>query len=181
MFWRALVVVALSATVAAQPVTRVVDGDTLVVAGVGTVRLIGVDTPESVDPRRPVEALGKEAAEFLRSLVNGQTVRLEYEGQRQDRYGRTLAYVYLPDGALVNREIIRQGFGHAYLEFPFSKSDDFRAAQREAMTGQRGLWNGYTPTTLEPLPRCQALTREGDQCKRNAIANAPHCWQHVEQ
>ena len=128
------------AIAAAQRVERVVDGDTIIVSGVGRVRLIGVDTPESVDPRRPVEFFGKEASAFTRRLVDGQRVRLEYDWEGTDRYGRTLAYVYLPDGTLVNAEIIRRGYGHAYTRFPFKYLERFRQFEREARTAGRGLW-----------------------------------------
>lgn len=125
---------------AAQRVERVVDGDTIIVGGVGRVRLIGVDTPESVDPRRPVEFFGKEASAFTRRLADGKRVRLEYDRERTDRYGRTLAYVHLPDGTFLNAEIIRQGYGHAYTRFPFEHLDRFRQFEREARQAGRGLW-----------------------------------------
>lgn len=174
----ALLVVGSVTSVDAQTVTRVIDGDTVVVQDIGTVRLIGVDTPETVDPRRPVEAFGKASAAFLRTILVGQTVRLAFDQTRTDRYGRTLAYLFLADGTLVNREIIRRGFGHAYLEFPFTMMEDFRSAQREAMAARVGLWSTYEPTPIEPLPRCQALTQDGAQCKRPVTANSQWCWQH---
>ena len=136
--------VVVPALAAAQRVERVVDGDTIIVGGVGRVRLIGVDTPESVDPRRPVEFFGKEASAFTRRLVDGKRVRLEYDWERTDRYGRTLAYVYLSDGTFVNAEIIRRGYGHAYTRFPFKHLDRFRRFEREARVAGRGLW-GATP------------------------------------
>ncbi len=119
---------------------RVVDGDTIVLDGGERVRLIGVDTPESVDPRRPVQYFGKEAAAFTRRIVEGKRVRLAFDQQRYDRYARTLAYVYLEDGTFLNAEIIRQGYGHAYTRFPFQYADEFRAYEREAREGRRGLW-----------------------------------------
>ncbi len=125
---------------AAQLVERVVDGDTIIVQGVGRVRLIGVDTPETVDPRRPVECFGKEASAFTKRLLEGQRARLEYDRDRTDRYGRTLAYVYLPNGTFANAEIVRQGYGHAYTRFPFRYLDEFRQYEREARQGERGLW-----------------------------------------
>ena len=125
---------------AAQLVERVVDGDTIIVAGVGRVRLIGVDTPESVDPRRPVECFGAEASAFTTRLLEGQHARLEYDQERTDQYGRTLAYVHLEDGTFANAEIVRQGYGHAYTRFPFRYLDEFREHQREARQADRGLW-----------------------------------------
>jgi len=121
-------------------VKRVVDGDTLIVENVGRVRLIGVDTPESVDRRRPVEEFALEAAAFLRRQVSGRKVRLEYDWQRHDRYRRTLAYVFLPDGTFVNEEIIRQGYGFAYTQFQFKHLERFRQLEREARKQGRGLW-----------------------------------------
>ncbi|HKB06696.1 MAG TPA: thermonuclease family protein [Candidatus Polarisedimenticolia bacterium] len=131
-------------------VTRVVDGDTLVVLIGGRtekVRLIGVDTPESGDPRRPVEAYGKEASAFTRRLAEGKSVRLQGEtgtGDR-DKYGRLLRYVLLPDGTLLNAEIVRQGYGHAYLRYPFARMDEFRALEREARARGLGMWAGTPP------------------------------------
>lgn len=123
-----------------RTVVRVVDGDTLLLDGNERIRLIGVDTPESVDPRRPVERFGKEASEFTRRLVEGRRVQLAYDQERTDRYNRTLAYVYLEDGTLLNAEIIRQGYGHAYTRFPFRLAEEFRAYEREARENRRGLW-----------------------------------------
>lgn len=123
-----------------RQVVRVVDGDTLLLDGNERVRLIGVNTPESVDPRRPVEKFGKEAASFTRSLVEGKQVRLEFDQERRDRYGRTLAYVYLPDGTLVNEVIIREGYGFAYTRFPYKRMERFRSLEREAREQGRGLW-----------------------------------------
>src|SRR5687767_4907398 len=97
-----------------RTVVRVVDGDTLLLDRKERVRLIGVDTPESVDPRRPVQQFGKEAADFTRRIVQGKRVRLEFDRDREDRYGRTLAYVFLEDGTLLNAEIVRHGYGFAY-------------------------------------------------------------------
>ncbi len=127
-----------------QLVERVVDGDTIIVEEVGRVRLIGVDTPETVHPNRPVEFFGKEASAFTKGLLEGKRVRLEYDQERQDRYGRTLAYVYLDDGTndgtFVNAEIIRRGYGHAYTRFPFRHMEAFRQFEREARDNRRGLW-----------------------------------------
>ena len=134
----------------AQRVTRVIDGDTIVVAGVGTVRLIGVDTPETVDPRKPVQAFGKEASDFTRRMAQGKVVRLEFDVQRTDKYQRTLSYAYLPDGTFLNAEIVKQGFGHAYTTYPFRYLEQFRQLEREARTAGRGLW--ATGPVAAPVP-----------------------------
>ena len=119
---------------------RVIDGDTIELEGGERVRLIGVNTPESVDPRRPVERFGKEASAFTRRLAEGKAVRLEYDSETRDPYGRTLAYIYLPDGTLLNAEIIRQGYGFAYTRFPYRRVQEFVGLEREAREQERGLW-----------------------------------------
>lgn len=121
-------------------VERIVDGDTLVLHRVGHVRLMGVDTPESKHPTRPVEAFAREASQFLQQLAEGQAVRIEYDRATRDRYGRLLAYLYLPDGRCINAEVIRQGFGFAYIKYPFRDMDQYRALEREAREAGRGLW-----------------------------------------
>jgi micrococcal nuclease len=93
-----------------------------------------------VDPRRPVQYFGKEASAFTRRMVEGKDVRLESDQETHDRYGRTLAYVYLQDGTLLNAEIIRQGYGHAYTRFPFRYERQFVELEREARVNGRGLW-----------------------------------------
>ena len=121
-------------------VKRVIDGDTLELITGEQVRLIGVDTPETKHPRKPVEYFGKEATAFTLRTVAGKRVRLEYDQQRHDKYGRTLAYVYLEDGTFVNAEIIREGYGFAYTRFPFKYLEEFRRLEREAREAKRGLW-----------------------------------------
>jgi len=122
---------------------RAVDGDTLVVDLNGSrekVRLIGVDTPETVHPSKPVQHFGKEASAFTKRMAAGKRVRLEYDGQKRDRYGRLLAYVYLQDGTFLNAEIVKQGYGFAYTRFPFKYMEQFRQYEREAREASRGLW-----------------------------------------
>lgn len=123
--------------------TRVIDGDTIVIEIDGKqerVRLIGVDTPETVHPSKPVEYFGKEASEFTRKMVGGKKVRLEYDWQRRDKYGRLLAYIYLEDGTFLNAEIIKQGYGFAYTRFPFKYLEEFRQYERDARNNSKGLW-----------------------------------------
>lgn len=130
------------------------DGDTIAVDMNGTtekVRMIGVDTPETHDPRKAVQCFGQSASKFTKDLIGNQEVRLDADptNQNRDRYNRLLRYVYLPDGRLVNSEIIRQGYGFAYVSFPFQKMDEFRALQTEARTTNRGLWGSCTPSENE--------------------------------
>lgn len=133
----------------AQPglyrVLRVEDGDTITVDMNGVterIRFIGVDTPETQDPRTSVQCFGKAASEFTKSFIGSHPVRLEADpaNTNRDRYNRLLRYVYLPDGRLVNAEIIRQGYGFAYVLFPFSKLEEFRAYEQQARKNNLGLW-----------------------------------------
>lgn len=119
----------------------VIDGDTILLAGNEKVRLIGVDTPETRDEDRPVQYFGKEAYEFTRNLVEGKKVRLEYGMNRKDKYGRTLAYVYLEDGTFLNAEIIKQGYGYLYRAFIFKYFDKFWQYEKEAREKKIGLWS----------------------------------------
>jgi micrococcal nuclease len=131
-----------------EHVQRVVDGDTLLLGTGERVRLIGVNTPESVRPNTPVQQFGKEAAYFTRRMVEGKRVRLEYDqanaanGHKDNtQQQRTLAYVFLEDGTLLNAEIIKQGYGHALTRYPFSRMEEFRHLEREAREQRRGLWS----------------------------------------
>jgi len=120
--------------------TRVIDGDTIILDGYERVRLIGVDTPETSHPRKPVQFFAKKASEFTRKLVLKKKVRLEYDQERKDKYGRTLAYVFLEDGTFLNAEIIKQGYGFAYTRYPFKYLEEFRKYEREAREKGKGLW-----------------------------------------
>ncbi len=138
----------------AVPVQRVIDGDTVEILYKGTptkVRLIGVDTPETVHPTKPVQVFGKEASAFTRNLLMGESVYLRFnkdgtdkdrtDKDRTDKYGRLLAYLYrAPDGLFVNLEIVRQGYGYAYTQFPFNHMELFQHYGRQAQEAKKGLW-----------------------------------------
>lgn len=133
-------------------VVNVSDGDTIQVDMNGkleTIRFVGVDTPETHDPRKQVQCFGKSASEYTKNLIGHNPVRLEADplSSNRDRYGRLLRYVYLPDARLVQAEIIKNGYGFAYTSFPFTKSAEFKKYQDEAMQAKRGLWGTCNPTT----------------------------------
>jgi micrococcal nuclease len=126
-------------------VLRVVDGDTIVVSPNEKVRLIGVDTPETVHPTKGRQCFGMDAKQFTRDSIEGKSLRLEFdEANRRtghkDKYGRTLAYAYLDDGRMLNRELIRQGYAHAYTRFPFRHRVEFIELANAARAHAVGLW-----------------------------------------
>jgi micrococcal nuclease len=132
-------------------VQKVVDGDTIDIYmnGVTTrLRLIGMDTPEIVDPRKPVQCFGPEASAEGHKLLENTWVRLESDPVTGtlDKYGRTLAYVFLQDGTLYNEFMIREGFAHEY-DYDNQKYEyrtEFQAAQKAAKAEKKGFWADNT-------------------------------------
>lgn len=122
-------------------VERAIDGDTLLLTNGERLRLLGVDTPETVHPSHPVELLGPEASQFTKRMAEGRTVRLGFDKERRDRYGRLLAYVYV-GGLMLNEELIRAGLSEAQLQYPYSDAMKrrFRRAEDEARQARRGIW-----------------------------------------
>ena len=126
-------------------VSRVVDGDTIVVRVDGRrerVRYIGIDTPESVKPGTPVQCFAKAASAENERLVAGRTVRLEFDRELRDRYGRLLAYVVRGDGVSVNEALLRGGFAQTIVFPPNTRNRlRFAAVERHAQDRGAGLWS----------------------------------------
>lgn len=123
-------------------VERVVDGDTLKLAGGERVRLIGVDTPETKKPGSPVECFGKAASKLTEDLVEGRAVDLAVDVEERDRYGRLLAYVTRrADGLDLNAELLRRGYATVLTVPPNVRREaEFRRLARQAREARRGLW-----------------------------------------
>lgn len=128
-------------------VTKVVDGDTFTVEIAEkkeTIRLIGIDTPEVVDPRKPVQCYGREASEKAKELLYGKTVTLINDPTQGDRdtYKRLLRYAFLEDGTNVNEYMITEGYAHEYTyqSKPYIYQNEFKAAERNARENKKGLW-----------------------------------------
>ena len=144
-------------------VVRDVDGDTIIVNMDGkdeSVRFIGVDTPETHKPNSPVQCFGPQASDFTKQHVQGSSVRLVADptNDNRDRYGRLLRYVFLTDGTLLNKALIEQGYGFAYLSFPFQKHDEFAQAQADARAVDKGLWAA-----------CQTYQLNGERWQTNDL------------
>jgi micrococcal nuclease len=130
------------------------DGDTISVIMNGSVekiRFIGVDTPETHKPNTPVQCYGPAAAAYTKTIIGTKSVRLVSDSQTtdRDRYGRLLRYVFLPDGRMVNKLLIENGYGFYYPYFPFTQSTEFAAAQATAQANNKGLWRNCSPSQTD--------------------------------
>lgn len=131
-------------------VTSVVDGDTIKINMNGsteTLRLIGMDTPETVDPRKPVQCFGVEASNKAKELLSGKQVRIETDSSQgtRDVYGRLLVYVHRSDGLFFNKHMIEEGYAYEYTyNTPYKYQAEFKSAQQSAGANQKGLWSPNT-------------------------------------
>ncbi len=151
-------------------VVSVVDGDTIKVNLDGkteTLRLIGMDTPEIVDPRKPVQCFAREASSKAKELLSGKKVKLESDSTQgeRDKYDRLLRYVYLEDGTLYDKWMITEGFAHEYTydSNPYRYQADFKAAEKQARDQSKGFWgtntcNGDTDQAASTTTQPQADT-----------------------
>lgn len=127
-------------------VTKVVDGDTIDVLLNGTkekIRIIGLNTPETVDPRRGVQCFGREASNFAKQTLTGKSVYLESDPTQSDRdkYGRLLRFVFLKDGTDFGKLLIQEGYGHEYTyDIPYKYQSEYKKAQQQAQKNKKGLW-----------------------------------------
>ena len=134
-------------------VTWVHDGDTIEVEHIGPVRLLGIDTPEAEDSERDrfyrnrfeippptLRTVARQATDFVIQHSRNRTVSLTFDRERKDTHGRTLAYVYLPDGRLLNQLLVEEGLAAVFLRSEFKLKDQFLAAEAKARNHKRGLW-----------------------------------------
>ncbi len=172
-------------------VVNVVDGDTIDVLVDGQeyrVRYIGIDTPETVDPRRPVECFGREASERNRRLVEGKTVGLELDVSETDRFGRLLRYVWLDPSTgsgqalMVNAQLVEDGYATATAFPPDVRHAELLASlQAEAMQAGIGLWGPACATPEPPAAggRCEYSGTEEPVIKGNVSLNTAEKIYHV--
>jgi micrococcal nuclease len=131
----------------ATKVTYVIDGDTIILESGEKVRYIGIDAPEIDHENKQAEPLGYAARSFNQRRLGSKTIRLEFDHEKQDRYNRLLAYVYLSDGTFMNLELLRWGLA-TYLHKPpnLEHEDRFLQAQRNAMSEKKGIWHAWSET-----------------------------------
>jgi len=172
-------------------VSRVIDGDTIEIENGERVRYLGIDTPETVDPRKPVQCFGVEASKKNKELVDGKTVRLEKDITDKDKYGRLLRYIYVDPSAssgqaiFVNLELVKQGFAFSYTYPPDIKYQaEILAAEREAREAGRGLWKACP--IVSPTVSSQETQRAGCNIKGNIstsgekIYHLPGCGSYAK-
>ncbi len=134
-------------------VTSVIDGDTFVLEDGTHVRMLGINTPEKARGGKPAQEGSKEATIATTQLIKGKIVKLVFDDNRTDRYGRTLAHTYLPDGTWVNRELVARGLAHVY-SFPDNRSllNELLEAETIARSKKLGLWKQKDWQVLEAIP-----------------------------
>jgi endonuclease YncB( thermonuclease family) len=125
-------------------VERIVDGDTLLLRDGARVRLMGVDTPETVKPDHPVEPWGPEASEFTRRFIDAGEVRLQFDRERTDRFGRYLAYVWVGD-KMLNEELLRAGLARWEPGYNYNPSMKAASAGPSARPSRRSAGCGASP------------------------------------
>lgn len=133
----------------AEKVRYVIDGDTFILQNNLRVRMIGVNAPEISHKRykKKGQAYGDEAKAHLKSMIEKKEVTLKSGGNDEyDRFGRRLAYVYLPDGTFVNQRMVQDGYAEAYRKFPFEYKKEFIESEKQAQAVKKGMWSGKKTT-----------------------------------
>ena|SRR3989344_5055954 len=139
-------------------VVKVVDGDTVDISidgKVERVRLIGMNTPETVDPRKPVECFGKEASNRAKELLTGKTVKIKVDpnGDTRDKYDRLLLYIFLGDGTNYAKKMIMDGYAYEYTyDGSYKYQTEFKQAQKYAEDNKLGLWAPGVCQSTAPIP-----------------------------
>jgi len=157
-------------------VVKVVDGDTLSLDINGkteTLRLIGINTPETVDSRKPVECFGKESSDKAKELLTGKKVLIEKDASQgeRDKYDRLLAYIFLEDGTNFNKYMIEQGYAYEYTyNTPYKYQKEFKEAELEAKNNERGLWADGVCAQEDTLD-----TKENNPVPTQSISNDYIC------
>lgn len=169
-----------SASVATDKVkvTSVVDGDTIKVklgTKTETIRIIGIDTPETVDPRKPVQCYGKEASARMKKLVNGKTVTLQKNpAEERDKYDRLLRYVFIGSKD-IGASMIQDGYAFSYKEFPHPKLDAYNKLETNAKNGNKGLWGDVCNTSTTTVKKSSSSSKSSKSSSAPAVSSSATC------
>lgn len=165
LFFIIFVIAATAVYAAEYTVKSVIDGDTMELVDGTRVRLIGIDTPESMKNKKGIwvfapEPFSLEAKEYTRKLVSGGSVKLELDKRSRDKYKRLLAYVYNSDGAMINSELVKKGLASMYTYYPnVGHFMELRKLQVEAMRGGYGIWRD-----IKEISPNEAINHIGEFC-----------------
>lgn len=177
-------------------VTRVIDGDTIDAVSGGRIRLLGIDAPELGGRYEHDAPFAREARDRLAGLVLRRSVRLEFDQERRDDYGRSLAYVLTGDGVVVNTILVRDGLARVSARRRLARLDELQRAEDEARRWRRGLWGSPPPaggnevrvprapalrSGTAPTRHCEGTTADGRPCRRRVPDGQRYCWQHREK
>lgn len=168
----------LSSTPQDLSVVKVIDGDTVILSNGKTLRYIGINTPETKDPRKGVECFGQEASNKNKELIKGKHVRLEKDVSETDKYGRLLRYVYVESAGteiFVNDYLVRQGYAYATAYPPDIKHQaQFKQGEQEAKAQQKGLWNSCSSTSPS-ISKTQKSVQITPSIQPSSIAGDKDC------
>jgi micrococcal nuclease len=170
---------ALAQSTQTVTVERVVDGDTIevnpTVSGIEDVRLLGVDTPETVDPGEPIEPYGPEASAFTKQQLEGERVTLIFDQEKTDQYGRALAYVQIgSQSEIFNETLLRQGYAQLYVVPPNDRYEaTFSQAQDQARQAQRGIWGLPKEAQCELADRGNGIGEGSPECEEQTPTPTP--------
>jgi micrococcal nuclease len=124
----------------AERVVYVIDGDTVVLDNHERVRLLGINAPEINSKYHRGEFFGKESQKYLKQRLEGKEVTLKMGAETRDKYGRLLAYIYLPDGTFINEELVKMGYAETFRSKPCEYREAFLKLEEEAKASQLGMW-----------------------------------------
>ena len=160
-------------------VTKEIDGDTFMIKISGkemAVRLIGMDTPETVDPRKPVQCFGREASAKAKELIEGKDVILDSDPTQgdKDKYGRLLRYVHLEDGTFFNQKLIEEGYAFEYTyDIPYKYQTEFKEAQKQAEVNKKGLWADGACPIVQPTSPPKPTSPPAQTDIKPSVSNSP--------
>ncbi|PJE61527.1 hypothetical protein COU87_03980 [Candidatus Roizmanbacteria bacterium CG10_big_fil_rev_8_21_14_0_10_39_12] len=162
-------------------ITKVIDGDTYQVTKNGkseVVRLMGINTPETVDPRKPVECFGKEASEIAKSMFTNKKVKLELDDSQgdKDKYDRLLRYFFTEKGTDVGLWLIQEGYAYEYTyNLPYKYQSQYKNAETQAKNNKVGLWADGVCVTDTPIPQPTAPTNKPVKQQQNNNSSNVSC------